>query len=145
MRILNRKAKFEYEIKGQLEAGIVLTGAEVKSVRSQGVDMSNAFCKIMPNKFGAREMWVFNMVISPYSHADNTNYDPAKKRKLLLHQREIVAIETKMKQQRLLLVPTAVYTNSGKIKVELGLARGKRIYEKREAIKKRDLDREMQG
>ncbi len=144
MKVVNRKAKFDYEIKDRLEAGIVLTGPEVKSAKAGSVDLSRAFCKILPSKFGAREVWVFNLVIAPYKHADNTNYDSGHKRKLLVHQKEIIALATKMQQSRLLLVPTALYTQSGKVKVEIGLARGKRKYEKREAIKKQDLRREME-
>jgi len=143
MKIINSKAKFDYEIKDRIEAGIVLTGPEVKSVRKGQVDMSSAQAKMIPSKFGGLEAWIFNLHIYPYSHADNTNYEPAHKRKLLLHQKEMVALASRMKQARLLLVPTAMYTSSGRIKIELGLARGKRKYEKREAIKKRDLDREM--
>ena len=143
MKIINKKARFDYELSERIEAGIVLTGAEVKSAKTGGVELAGASCKIVPNKFGSREVWVYNLQIYPYKHADTTNYDPTHKRKLLLHQKEIVAIESKMRQARLLLVPTAIYTKDGKVKVELGLARGKRKYEKREIIKRRDLDREV--
>jgi SsrA-binding protein len=144
MKILNQKAKFDYEIRDRFEAGIVLMGPEVKSVRAGSVDMGNSFCKIMANKHGAAEVWVFNLIIAPYKHADNTKYDPGQKRKLLLHQKEILNLAMQMKQSRLQIVPTAMYTSSGRIKIEIGLARGKRVYEKREAIKKRDLDREIE-
>ena len=83
------------------------------------------------------------MQIFPYKHADNTKYDPQRSRKLLLSQREILAILNQMKQSRRMLVPTAMYTKEGLIKLEIAMARGKKKYEKREAIKKRDLDREM--
>lgn len=143
MKIVNQKAKFDYDIKEVVEAGLVLTGPEVKSVRKGGVDMTAAQAKITPSKLGGHEAWVFNLHIYPYAHADNTDYVPTRKRKLLLHQKEMVALTSRMHQGRLLLVPTAMYTSSGRIKIELGLARGKRKYEKRETIKKRDLDREQ--
>ena len=143
MKVINRKARFDYEMGERVEAGIVLTGPEVKSAKNGQVDLGNSFCKIIPDKFGSREVWVFNLVIQPYKHADNTNYDPGHKRKLLLHQKEIVALESKMRQARLLLVPSAIYTREAMVKIELALARGKRKYEKRETIKKRDAEREM--
>lgn len=143
MKIINRKAHFNYELGERVEAGIVLTGGEVKSAKRGEVDLTGSTCKIVPNKFGSREVWVYNLKIYPYKHADNTNYDPVRKRKLLLHQKEMVAIEGKMRTGRLMLVPAIMYTKEGLVKLELALARGKRKYEKREAIKKRDLDREM--
>lgn len=142
MKIINRQAKFDYEVKERIEAGIMLSGAEVKSTKLGQADLSTAFCKFKPGRFGP-ELWVYNLHIYPYKHADNTDYDPKRARKLLVHKKEMVALQSRMKQARLLLIPTALYTHSGLIKLELGLARGKRIYEKREAIKKRDLEREI--
>lgn len=142
-KIINKKAHFNYELGDRVEAGIVLTGAEVKSAKRGEADLAGATCKIIPNKFGSREIWVYNLKIFPYKHADNTEYDPTRRRKLLVHQKEIVALESKMRTGRLLLVPAIMYTKEGMVKIEIALARGKRKYEKREAIKKRDLDREM--
>ena len=142
MKIINRQAKFDYELKDRIEAGIILSGAEVKSAKLGHVDLGAAFCKFRPGRFGM-DLWVHNLHIYPYPHADNTDYDPKRARKLLIHKKEMISLQSRMKQARLLLVPTAIYTQSGFIKIELALARGKRIYEKREAIKKRDLDREM--
>lgn len=145
MKIVNQKAKFDYELGERIEAGIVLNGAEAKSAYGGAVDMTHSYAKIMPSKFkGQREAWVINLHIYPYSHANNDKYDPKRTRKLLLHQKELLSLETKMRTARLQLVPTAMYTSSGKIKVELALSRGKRVFEKRESIKKRDLDREME-
>lgn len=142
MKIVNKKARFNYEISERIEAGIQLTGAEVKSVRLGQVNMDNAYVKIMPSRFrGQNETWVTGLQIFPYKHADNKDYDPGRTRKLLLHQKEVVTLQSRMKQARLMLVPTAMYTKSGFIKMEVGLARGKKKYEKREAIKKRDLER----
>ena len=144
MKIINRQAKFDYELKDRIEAGIILSGAEVKSAKKGHVDLAAAFCKFRPGQFGM-ELWVHNLHIYPYPHADNTGYDPKRTRKLLIHKKEMISLQSRMKQARLLLVPTALYTHSGLIKIELALARGKRKYEKREAIKKRDLDRELSG
>ena len=143
MKIINRQARFDYELKDRIEAGMVLTGAEAKSAKLGHVDLGAAFCKWRPGRFGL-ELWVHNLHIYPYPHADNTDYDPKRVRKLLVHKKEMIALQSRMKQARLLLVPTALYTHSGLVELELALARGKRVYEKREAIKKRDLQRERQ-
>ncbi|TSC87959.1 MAG: SsrA-binding protein [Microgenomates group bacterium Gr01-1014_16] len=146
MKITNRKAYFDYEIKDTVEAGIQLTGAEVKSAKAGAVEMGSSHVKIQDSRFKTqREAWLVGMQIYPYKHADNTNYDPMRTRKLLLHQRELVALQMKMKSGGLTLIPTAIYTKSGFVKIELGLARGKRKYEKRESIKKRDLERGGDG
>lgn len=142
MKILNKFAKSDYELYEIIEAGIVLNGAEVKSVKLGQVDLSKGYIKILPNKFGQHEVWLFGVHIYPYQHADNTKYDPAHSRKLLLHQREILALESRMKQARLVVVPLSLYTKSRNIKAELALARGKKKYEKREDIKKKDVDRD---
>lgn len=142
MKIVNRKARFDYEIKDRIEAGIQLTGAEVKAAKLGQVDFGGAHAKIVSSRFKNQyEVLLVGMQIFPYKHADNTNYDPMRTRKLLLHQKEILGLQTKMRSAGLTLIPTAVYTKSGLVKIELGLARGKRKYEKREKIKKRDLER----
>lgn len=142
IKILNQKAKHNYELGERWECGIVLTGAEVKSVRSGQVDMTGGYCKLMAgNHKSQMEVWVYNLKIFPYKHADNTNYDPMRKRKLLLHQREILLIANKMKQASRLLIPTAMYGKSDIIKIEVALARGKRMYEKREDLKKKEWGR----
>ncbi len=138
MKVINRQARFDYDVKERIEAGIILTGSETKSAKAGAVDLSHAFCKI-----NRGQAMVYNLHIYPYKFANNTDYQPSQPRKLLLNHKEIIAIQSRMKQGRLLLVPTAMYTKHGLVKLELGLARGKRIYEKREAIKKRDLEREM--
>lgn len=144
MKLINDKVKFNYELGERVETGIVLTGPEVKSVKLGQIDMSAAHVKAQSSMHKAQsELWVVGLHIYPYKHADNTNYDPQRTRKLLLHQREILGLLSRMKQGRLMLVPTAMYTKEGKIKLEIALARGKKKYEKREAIKKRDLAREM--
>ncbi len=142
MKISNKKAYFDYELGERIEVGVVLNGAEVKSAKKGSVDMGHAYVKFRPGEHGGQEGWVIGMHIYPYIHADNTDYDPERTRKLLLNQKEILELEMKMKSTGRTLVPTAMYTKSGRIKMELALARGKRIYEKRDAIRKRDLDRE---
>lgn len=139
MKIVNKKAQFDYELSERIEVGVVLTGAEVKSAKGGGVDMGNAHVKIRGG-----EAWVVGLHIYPYKFADNEEYDPQRTRKLLLNKNELVSLESKMKQSRLLLVPTAMYTKHGVVKMELALARGKKKFEKRESIKKRDLDLEME-
>ena len=144
MKLINEKAKFNYELGERIETGIVLTGSEVKSVKLGQIDMTPAHVRAQSSVHGGQsELWVVGLHIYPYKHADNTNYDPTRSRKLLLHQREILELLGKMRTGRLMLVPTAMYTKEGKIKLEIALARGKKKYEKREVIKKRDLAREM--
>ena len=105
----------------------MLTGPEVKSVKLGQIDMSSAHVRIQNSKFKSQnEVAVVGLHIYPYKHADNTNYDPQRSRKLLLHQREILRLLSKMRQGRLMLVPTAMYTKEGKIKLEIALARGRR-------------------
>lgn len=143
MRVINKKARFNYELGERTEAGIELTGAEVKSTKLGQVQMDGAYVKLRPNRFGNVEAWVTGLQIFPYKHADNTGYDPMRSRRLLLHQKEIVSLMSKMKQSGRLLVPTTIYTLGSRLKIELALARGKKKYEKREKIKKRDLEREQ--
>lgn len=137
MKIVNRKAHFDYELGERLEAGIVLTGAETKSARSGQVSMEGSYVRIMEG-----EAWIINLHIHPYKYANNEDYEATKTRKLLLGGKEILALQSKMKQARLMLVPTAMYTRGPRVKIEIALARGKKKYEKRETIKKRDLERE---
>lgn len=137
MKIVNRQAKFDYAIQERVEAGVVLTGAEAKSAHQGQVDMGGAHVKI---RDGQAE--IVNLKISPYRFAQQEGYDPGRARALLLKKSQIVALGTKMRQKRLVLVPTALYSRRNKIKVELGLGRGKRVHEKREAIKRRDWERE---
>lgn len=137
MKVLNKKAHFEYDILETVEAGIILSGAEAKSARLGQVDLNNAHVRIAA---GVPE--VINMHIYAYKFNSQEDFDPDRTRKLLLNKKETLALENKIKQGRLTVVPTAMYTKGPLVKLEIGLARGKKMYEKREAIKKRDLDRE---
>ncbi len=140
MKIINRKAKFNYELLDKIEAGIALTGAEVKSVKQGHINLGDAFVRIDPNQ----EVWLVNANVSPYAFADNRHYDPTRSRKLLLHKKEILSLLKKMEAKHLALVPTACYTVKRQIKIEVALAKGKKQWQKKETIKKRDIEREMQ-
>lgn len=143
MRIIaeNKKAVFNYEIIERLETGVCLLGSEVKSIREGRVSLKESWADI---KNG--EVFLLNCHISPYEAANWFNHEPMRPRKLLLHRQEIKRLTGKIKEKGLTLVPTKIYLNEkGKIKVELALARGKRAYEKKEAIKARDLEREVRA
>jgi len=135
----NRKARHDYEILERFEAGIVLTGSEVKSLRQGRASLTEAYARI-----SGGEAWLENMHIPPYEQGEKRGYDPLRDRKLLLHRREIDRLIGKQKEQSLALVPMRVYFSHGLAKVELGLGRGKREFEKRQATLKRQHDREME-
>jgi len=141
MRIVNRRAKYDYQIKEKFEVGIVLTGAEVKSIKQGRIKLEGSFVKIIDG-----EAHLVNAYVSAYEFADNREYDPKKTRKLLMHKKQIISFETKMVSDKLTLVPLACYTigRKGIIKLELGLGRGKKKWDKKEAIKRKDRDREME-
>ncbi len=135
----NKRATYDYEILERVEAGIALTGQEVKSAKTGHAKLQGSFVTIRGG-----EAWIKNLFIAPYSHAGSLeNYEPAQNRRLLLHRREIASLEKKLDGERLTIVPISLYTKAGNIKVELGLARGKRTFEKKDAIKRRELDREI--
>lgn len=140
MKIINRKAKFKYEFLDKIEAGIALTGPEVKSIKNGHINLGDAYVRIDPNQ----EIWLVNANISPYVFADNRHYQPTRSRKLLLHKKEILSLLKKMEAKNLVLVPTACYTRKRQIKMEVALAKAKKQWQKKETIKKRDLEREMQ-
>src|SRR5260221_12733522 len=139
MKILNKKAGFNYNIEEKIEAGIVLTGGEARAIRTGHINLANSYAKIINN-----EVYLVNADV-PIDGAKN--YDSTHMRKLLLKRSEIINLEVKIKQKKLTLVPTSVYTKGRLIKAELGWARSKREFEKKEVIKardiKRDLDREL--
>lgn len=134
----NRKAFFDYEILDRVEAGIALTGTEIKSLRAGRADLREGYARIDKG-----EAWLHNVHISPWTHQGYVTHEPKRKRRLLLHKAEIVALGTRVAQKGLTLVPLRVYLKDGRAKVELGLARGKRKYEKRERIREREAMREM--
>ncbi len=134
----NKKAQHDYFIDDILEAGIVLLGTEVKSIREGRVNLKDSYAKI---KNG--EVFLYGCHISPYPHASYNNHEPERVRKLLLHKREIKRLIGKTKEKGYSLIPLRMYFRGGKVKVELALARGKKKYDKREAIKRREEAREL--
>jgi len=135
----NRRARFDYEILERLEAGIVLTGSEVKSLRQGRASLSEAFARV-----DGGELWLENLHIPPYEQGDKRGYDPRRRRKLLLHRREIDRLVGTSAEKGLALVPVRVYFSHGLAKVEIGVGRGKRAYEKRQATLEREHRREME-
>lgn len=134
----NRKAYHDYFIMETIEAGIVLKGSEIKSIRAGMVSLSDAYAR--PEN---GELWLFNCHIAAYNAASYNSHEPERPRKLLLHRNEIDNIAGKTKQQRLTLVPLKLYIKHGVAKLELGIAKGKRAYDKRESIARREIDREL--
>jgi SsrA-binding protein len=135
----NRKAWHDYEILEALEAGLVLTGTEIKSLRAGKGNLRDSFARVERG-----EVWIYNMHISHYAQGNRENVDPLRPRKALLHREEIRRLVGKTREKGLTLIPLKVYLSHGRAKVELGLARGKRQYDKREAIAERETARERE-
>jgi len=135
----NRKARHDYEIINSIEVGIVLLGSEVKAIREGKVNLVDAYARIR-NK----ELWIIGMHISPYTKADMENHEPLRDRKLLVHKNEIKKLRRQIEEKGVTLIPLKVYFNRHLVKLELGLARGKRKYDKRAAIAERDLKRDLE-
>lgn len=135
----NKKAYHDYFIEKKYECGIALAGTEVKSIRQGKVSVKEAYVEIDQG-----EAWIEGMNISPYDHGNFFNRDPVRKRKLLLHKTEIRALAQAVQQDGYTIVPLSVYFKRGKVKVEIGLAKGKHNYDKRQDIRKRDITREME-
>lgn len=138
MEIKNKKAYFNYFIDKEIEAGIVLVGTEIKSVRANKVNLTDSYVRIKNN-----EAYIINMFIEKYDKGNIFNHDETRERKLLLHKREIKKIYEQIKKEGYTLVPLKVYMKNNKAKVLIGLAKGKKVYDKRETIKKRDLERDI--
>lgn len=134
----NRKARFRFELLEKVEAGIALTGTEVKSLRQGKINLGDGYCRIEPDG----EIYLIDVHISPYTHAGYTQHDPMRPRKLLLHKKEILRLRQRVREKGLTLVPVRLYFRRGRVKVEIALAKGKTLYDKRESIKKRELQRE---
>ncbi len=135
----NRRARYDYEILDTFEAGISLLGPEVKSLRAGGANLADAYATVRRG-----EVFLVNAHISPYSQAGRENPDPRRERKLLLHKREIGRLRGHVAERGRTLVPLSLYFKEGRVKVELALARGKRRYDRRETIRKREQEREVQ-
>jgi len=139
MKVVNRKARYDYEIFDKIEAGIALKGAEVKSVKEGKIKINDAFVKIIGN-----EIWLINAHIHPYKFSDNKDYKADRQRKLLLHRREILRLTKKIENRNLTLVPLSCYNKGPKIKIEIAIGKGKKKWEKREKKKRQDIDREIE-
>lgn len=135
----NRRARFNYEISDTYEAGIVLLGSEVKSLRAGRADLKDSYASVRGG-----EMWLVGLRISPYEYARDGGHEPERERKLLLHKRQIEKIGAVLAEKGLSLLPMRLYFKDGKVKVELGLGRGKAQRDKRETLKRRQADREME-
>jgi SsrA-binding protein len=135
----NRRATHDYFIDDRIEAGLVLTGTEIKSIREGRVNLAEGYARITNG-----EAWLVNIHIAPYEQGNRYNHEPRRDRKLLLHKDQISWLIGKVRQRGYTLVPLQLYLKRGKAKVELGLARGKRQYDKRESIARRDAEREIE-
>lgn len=139
MEIKNRSAYFEYFVDDKFIAGMMLLGTEVKSLRAGRASFNDAYCL-----FHKSELWLKSMHIAEYSHGTANNHDPLRDRKLLLNKREIKKLEAKIKEKGYTIIPLRIFFNEKNLaKIEIGLAKGKKLYDKRETIKQRDTDREI--
>ena len=139
MEINNRKAKYDYEILSTIECGIVLTGTEIKSIRNGNANLKDSYAVILGN-----DVFILGMHISEYKEGNIFNHDEKRTRKLLLHKKEILKLFNKVELDGNTLVPIKLYFKGNKAKILLGLAKGKKTYDKRETIKQRDINREVQ-
>jgi SsrA-binding protein len=136
----NRKALFDYAIEDRVEAGLALTGTEIKSLRAGHVNLRDGYAQIQKG-----QAWLRNVHIAPWTHAAHDNHEPLRPRKLLMHKDQIGQLAGAVAQKGYTLIPLRLYTKNGRAKVEIGLARGKKRYEKRQVIKEREAAREMQA
>ena len=135
----NKKAYHDYFVDEKYEAGIELFGTEVKSIRAGGINLKDSYCRVEDG-----ELFAIGIHVSPYEHGNIFNREPLRDRKLLMHKREIMKLQGLMTQKGFTLVPLAVYFKNAKLKVELGLCRGKKLYDKRDSIAKAESDREIE-
>ncbi len=138
MKILNKKAGFDYQLLESFEAGIHLFGAEVKAARAGNIDLHGSFARIIGS-----EIYLLNAKILPYKFARPESFDATRTRKLLLHKKQIVSLKSKIDGANLTIVPVSMYTKGNLIKLELALAKSRKKFEKKELLKKQDLDREI--
>ncbi len=140
IEIRNKKAYFDYFVDREIECGIVLTGTEIKSIRKGSTNLKDTFARIKND-----EVFILNMYIAKYDEGNRFNHDETRSRKLLLHKREILKLKEEVKLQGVSLIPLKLYFKGDKAKILLGVCRGKKLYDKRETIKQRDLSRENKG
>ena len=134
----NKKARHSYFVDDTYEAGIILMGSEVKSLREGKIALTDAYAR-----FVAGELWLMKAHISPYKQASRDNHEPERDRKLLMHKRELRRLQSKVQEAGYTLIPLSLYFKEGKVKVEIGLCRGKKLHDKRESMRKQDDAREM--
>jgi SsrA-binding protein len=140
IEFVNKKASFQFHLDKKYEAGIQLTGSEVKSIRNGGVNMGDAYCFFLGD-----ELYLMKMHISEYKFGSDKNHDPLRKRKLLLKRAELRSLQKKVKEKGYSIVPVRIYVNErGLVKLEIALARGKKVFDKRDSIKKKDQKRDLQ-
>ena len=137
MEIKNKKAYFDYFIEKEIECGIVLKGTEIKSIRKGSANLKDTYARIKNN-----EVYIINMYIAKYEEGNRFNHEERRERKLLLHKKEIIKLKQEIEQNGYTLVPLKMYYKNNHVKVLLGVAKGKKLYDKRETIKKRDLERQ---
>lgn len=135
----NRRARHDYEILARYEAGIVLSGSEIKSVREHKVQLQGSYARLKDG-----ELWLVEAHIAPYQNAGYTQHEPSRDRKLLLHRKEIAKLQELMGEKGLTLIPLAMYFKRGRAKVEIGVARGLHRYDKREKVRERETKRELE-
>lgn len=135
----NRKANFEYFLLERYEAGIALQGSEIKSVRAGQISLAEAYVEV-----DGREARLINAHIAPYDPASRFNHDPLRPRRLLLHRREILALWNAVRQKGVTIIPVQVYLKDGRAKVEIAIAKGKKLYDKRQQIARRDMERDLE-
>ena len=134
----NRRARFLYSVEERLECGIQLAGSEVKSIKSAMFSFTDAYVEVRDT-----ELWLRNFHITPYSHAGVFNHDAERPRRLLAHRKEILKLERRVNEKGLTLIPLKFYLSHGYVKVEVGLCRGRKMHDKRESIKRRDIERDL--
>lgn len=134
----NRRARHEFHILESMEAGVALTGTEIKSIRQGGISLNEAYARMRDG-----ELWLLGMHVPPYKQGSFSNVDPNRPRKLLLHKEQIARLGGRAAEKGLTIVPLRLYFTRGKVKIEIGLAKGKKIWDKREAVTKRDVEREI--
>ena len=134
----NRKAKFEFFLLERFEAGIALQGSEIKSIRAGQISLAEAFIQT-----DGKQAWLMNAHVAPYEQANRFNHDPKRPRRLLLHKKEIEQLWAEVRQKGVTIIPIQVYLKDGRAKIEIALAKGKKLYDKRQDIAKRDQDREI--
>lgn len=134
----NRKAKFEYFLIEHFEAGLELRGSEIKSIRAGQASLAEAYVQV-----DGKQAWLVNANVAPYEEANRYNHDPKRMRRLLLHKKEIRQLWDDVRKKGMTIVPVSIYLKDGRAKLEIALAKGKKLYDKRQDIQKRDMEREM--